>query len=774
VNGPTDLARAARKLAAALQRLPDAGPSALAQQFAFARWLERDGVTPGSSLAAAVTLCNRSRPPELLAALAEVEAAAARCDAGSTAAYERFLAAFDAAERRACGAFYTPDQVVRAQVRWADQLVREAGFGDGLSTPGVITLDPAAGTGAYLLAAAELSPQARLVGRELMPGPYAVAESLLPTASLTLGDTLSARFEEPGAELLVCLGNPPYARGDATHPGIAQLLAADAACATRSGHGGDVKNLYNLYAAFWSWAIREVFELRQEQPGLISFVTASSFLNGDAFVGLRQRLRRCCELIWVVDLGGEGRSGRQSANVFPIQSPVAITVAFRRGAVRPDVPAEVHYHRVDGDRSTKLAALDAIPTLADLTWGTADPSWQAPLMPKAADEYLAWPALTDLFPWQHSGVQPKRTWPIAPDRETLSDRWQALLQADDRATAMRASADRSPDRAYAADPRGGPAATPLNDLPEAAPTPTIVPYAMRSFDTQWLLADGRLLSRPRPALWQAHSPRQRYFATSLSLPLGKGPALTVSAAIPDLHVFCGRGAKDIIPFYQDADGLEPNVAPGLLHRLAECYGQAVTVDDLAGYTYGILASPGYTARFHDALTTSPPHLPLTADRGLYADVAAAGSELMRLHLERSANGRANCAVPVPQATAAHPAGVSYDDQTEVLRVGEGIFERVAPAVMTFEVSGLRAVGSWLGYRLAMPKGRRDAPLDQVIHRGWPPARTDELLRLLWTIEATLARYPFLDDLLSRVLAGPLLRSVDLLQDAQRPFDFGDG
>ncbi len=66
--------------------------------------------------------------------------------------YEDFLAAYDPKLRKDAGAYYTPVEVVHAQVRLidrllADKLNKPMGFAEST----VITLDPGVGTGTYLL-----------------------------------------------------------------------------------------------------------------------------------------------------------------------------------------------------------------------------------------------------------------------------------------------------------------------------------------------------------------------------------------------------------------------------------------------------------------------------------------------------------------------------------------------------------------------------------------------------------------------------------------------
>jgi predicted helicase len=318
--------------------------------------------------------------------------------------YEDFLAAYDPRLRKDAGVYYTPREVVQAQVRLIDDLLRSWLAKDlGFADESVITLDPAAGTGTYLLGAIDCalgkveSQQGRgavpgkatglaerIYGFEIMVGPFAVTElrvsralqnrgAVLPAAGthVYLTDTLESphamppqvpMFLKPIAEqqekalevkarvpVIVCLGNPPYDRHEAADPtnrartghwvrwgedgkGTGAILKDFLAPAFEGGHGGHVKNLYNLYVYFWRWGLWKVFESRTAVgPGVVSYVSASSYLDGDAFCGMREHMRRVCDEVWVLDLGGEGRGARRSENVFAIQTPVAIAVAFRCG-----------------------------------------------------------------------------------------------------------------------------------------------------------------------------------------------------------------------------------------------------------------------------------------------------------------------------------------------------------------------------------------------------------------------------------------------------------
>ncbi len=759
--------------------------------------------------------------------------------------YEDFLADYDPKLRRDAGVYYTPVEVVRAQVRLIDALLTERlGRRRGFADSGVVTLDPAAGTGTYLLGVIEhalgrieaeqgagaVAGQAtelarNLHGFELLVGAYAVSElrvsralgdrgASLPAEGtrIYLTDTLESPHAEPPqlplflqpiseqrvralavkreAPVLVCLGNPPYDRHEAARAdngdrtgswvrwgdggkGAGAILGDFLAPVVAAGHGVQAKNLYNLYVYFWRWALWKVFEHETASgPGIVSFITASSYLDGDAFLGMREHMRRVCDEIWVLDLGGEGRGARRSDNVFAIQTPVAIAVAVRTGEAR-EGPARVRYARIEGDREGKLAALDAIDGFGAVEWAECPSEWRAPFRPAGEGAYFSWPLLAELMPWRHSGVQLKRTWPVAPDADTLTRRWRALLQTPNRANAFRETGDRTIGGAYRSALTEEGDASPVAGLPDDAPCPTARRYAYRSFDRQYILADGRLASRPRPSLWRAHGARQIYLTSLFNDTLGGGPALTACSQVPDLHHFSGRGAKDVIPLYRTADAAEANLLPGLLDRLRRQYGRPVSPEDFLAYLYGALAHPAFTARFAGALEARQLRAPVTTDAALFEKVRAVGARLLRLHSygERFVPegepqgavppGAARCVRAVPGDAGGYPEAFRHDGATSTLHVGDGAFAPVTRQVYEFEVSGLKPVQSWLRYRMKKGAGRKSSPLDDIRPQRWTARFTTELLELLWVLEATATGYPEQAELLDAVVAGGCLRADDL-------------
>lgn len=763
--------------------------------------------------------------------------------------YEDFLAAYDPQLRKDAGAYYTPVEVVRAQVRLVDRLLvdrlgMEMGFAEGGN---VTTLDPAVGTGTYLLGviehamarvAAEEGPgsiRARssllwqnIHGFEFMVSPYAVAELRL-TQSLRkyggampgggppvyLTNTLESPFTQPPAPPLfyepiaqehhralrvkdrtpirVCIGNPPYDRHEASTTENRARTGAwvrwgddgDAANAPlnayvepvkKAGHGGHLKNLYNQYVYFWRWAFWKTFEHPLNMgAGIVTYISASSYSDGDAFVGMREHMRRIADEIWIIDLGGEGRGTRKSENVFAIQTPVAIGIAIRATRhTHKDIPAKVHYTCIEGTRDEKLAELDRITGFDDLTWEQCPDDWHAPFRPAGKGEFFNWPDLTDLMPWQVSGAQIKRAWPIAPDEQTLKYRWKALLTSDDRSKAFKETRDRKVGREYPSLFSSSGRLEPIIKLKAGAMPADIRRYAYRSFDRQYIIADNRVGDYMRPSLWQSHGEHQVYFTTLLNHPLGKGPALTVASDVPDLHHFRGSyGAKEVMPLFRDSAAQEPNTLPGLLSALTKYLGRKVSTEDYVAYLYGILAQPAYTKRFHDELGSREVHVPITKDAALFEQVAGIGRNLIWLHTycERMApegkrhgqvpKGKARCTLAVPDLPEHYPESYDYDPDRRALFIGSGEFAPVSPEVWDFEVSGLKVVQSWLAYRMRSGAGRKSSPLDDIRPERWTAEFTTELLHLLWILEHTLANYPEQGKLLDRVLSGELIQASEL-------------
>lgn len=238
--------------------------------------------------------------------------------------YENFLEVYDNKLRKLTGSYYTPPEVVRTMVRLCDEALKSPRFGiaDGLAGKDVHIVDPATGSGTFLLGlierikatiaardgegnvAASMNEIAgRLVGFELQFGAFAVAQLRLLAEMLEIGadatprlfvtDTLGDPFADletgqgiyreisksrteankvkRSEPITVVIGNPPYkekAKGKGAwieNGSPAKQKREDIPLNSWQPPkewkvGAHAKHLRNLYVYFWRWAAWKVFE----------------------------------------------------------------------------------------------------------------------------------------------------------------------------------------------------------------------------------------------------------------------------------------------------------------------------------------------------------------------------------------------------------------------------------------------------------------------------------------------------------------------------------
>lgn len=657
---------------------------------------------------------------------------------------------------------------------------------------------------------------------ELLPGPYAVAQLRIgerlaeaeghmvqvnevgvyltdtledprtPMPTGLFGDALvlaeeaqKARSVKKDQQITVAIGNPPYDRIDADSGGgwlmdrgpngEPSLFDDVIDPAKQAGVIFSAQaSLYNLYVYFWRWAIWKVFQSKPQEKSIISFITASSWLVGPAFVGLRKLAVDTASEIWVIDLGGEGRGARKEENVFDIQTPVAIVTLVRTG--KASRAATVRYLRIQGTRAEKFKQLDEMQRLdpAD-DWAVIEASNGEPFLPASTDEqWSTFPLLADLFPWQQPGIKYNRMWPVAPSPKTLRRRWRNLLETDDAET--RAEKFVTPKTGRNIHTKVG-VLPPLATLPTDANPEPIVRLAWRSFDQQWTFDDPRLAKTDSPALWQSLSDKQVFLVSPWTARISNGPAATVSTAVPDLHYYNNHGGKDVLPLYRDAEAAKPNITRGLLKFLSDRFERPITPEDFLAYCYALIAHPGYTDMFAEPLGSSPVRVPLTADPELFGNAVGLGQHLLWLHTY--ATRYTSAARPVHRITRradlvwlkpvttlpASTRDIRYDATTKQLIVGDGIIEGVLPEVREFEVAGMNIIDKWLGARTAKGIGRAAQksakPLDKVRPTEWEDEWNDEVLELLRVLTSTVEAYLEQAKLLASVLDGPMVDSSEL-------------
>lgn len=299
--------------------------------------------------------------------------------------------------------------------------------------------------------------------------------------------------------------------------------------------------------------------------------------------------------------------------------------------------------------------------------------------------------------------------------------------------------------------------------------------ALRSFDRQWLIADSRVLDRPRPDLWASLQDGQIFLNQQSSHQIASGPAVVATHLLPDTHHFNGRGGR-ILPLLHP-DG-SPNLAPGLLRHLARSLDlERATASDLAAYVVGVTGHCAFTERFVEELLTPGVRVPLTRSTILWSRAVTLGRELLwaSTYGERCADpafGRMAGAVEFPRGDERQvryltpigrriPDALTYDAGARTLRIGDGTFAPVPEAVWCYDVGGMKIVSKWFGYRKSKPASKRTSPLDDIHADQWPHEWTTELVELLSVLRRITDLAAAQGELLAEILAGPVITETEL-------------
>jgi predicted helicase len=346
--------------------------------------------------------------------------------------YEDFYKVYnpDAADR--LGVVYTPGEIVRFMIRGAEWLTHRH-FGKLLADDGVEILDPATGTGTFIVELLEhmqgagkarlrAKYESELHANEVAILPYYVAnlnieatyaslensyaefpglvfvDTLDNTAGLGIyqghqGDMFGGIADENlervkrqnAARISVIIGNPPYnawqSDYNARNPNRPYRRVDDRIGQTyrRLSKAQNTSSLSDMYVRFWRWASD-----RLRDDGVIAFVTNRSFIEKIAFDGFRLSVADEFAECWLMDLGGDVRANPKLSgtkhNAMAIQTGLTIAFMVRKKAAKG---FKLLYARRPEDETAKdkLAFLDGVDDFD---------RWEvSPLQPDAKGNWLS-------------------------------------------------------------------------------------------------------------------------------------------------------------------------------------------------------------------------------------------------------------------------------------------------------------------------------------------------------------------------------------------------
>ncbi|HEY3320749.1 MAG TPA: type ISP restriction/modification enzyme [Planctomycetota bacterium] len=709
--------------------------------------------------------------------------------------YEGFLKEYDSAKRMRRGVFYTPRPVVSYVVSGVHELLQtNVGLEDGLAStitwgemvkqmPGlevpegtsphshfVTLLDPATGTGTFLVEAIEVIHRAlkskwerqklapsdqvaewnkyvpqhllpRLFGYELMLAPYMIAHikigmKLRETgyrfrsegrARIYLTNALEPAVEVPRRLFEDALALAHEARAVNNVKRTQRFTAIignppysvssqnknpwiDGLCAALKERVQCERNIQPLNDDYVKFLALAQHLRSMAGCGVLGMITNRSFINGKIHRGLRELLVKLYPAISILDLGGDTRSGetQRDDNVFDITQGVAVSLGCSSC-----VGQKQAYARLKGKRAAKY---DALAARSIESWSSIAPTANefllTPQDQSVHAEYERFPSLRTLMPVSSPGVK------------TSNDAaFYAFTKEELREQVIAEGIGWDPG------------------------------YAMRSLyrplDWRWLYYDPVRLGRPRPEL-------ARHVLDGRTISLIAMRQI-VNADISHFGVcrgicchgcfFLGNKGQDYqFPLAvreeaprgcEDAAAFVPNLSPEGQQWLASISGKRAEENSEAWlhYVYAVVHSPAYRTRYASLLKDDFPRLPLTEKPELFGALATIGAELVELHLlesarlERSMTEFAGAREPeIEKITYARNA--VWIDREE-----SAGFRGVPEEVWNFHVGGYQVCEKWLKDR----KGRKLLKAD-IEHYGKIIVALSETICLMKQIDPTIDRY----------------------------------
>lgn len=426
-------------------------------------------------------------------------------------------------------------------------------------------------------------------------------------------------------------------------------------------------------------------------------------------------------------------------------------------------------------------------------------------MPVTVSGWDSYPELPDFYASRFPGVKPNKTWVYAPSESVLQERWndlitEAPLESDKRRQPKQKEEELEKRRIKFVENRDssifkGKPSLPgkdtaqgtersleeqLKDAQDLRLVPPSVQVNYRSFDRQYLLSDPRLMSTPRPKLWEHRVPDQVFIVEQHAHYPKAGPGLYFSALIPDMHAFNNRGGR-AHPILNTAG--KPNLTSEAERLLTACFGGQASAE-LVYYLAGATGHPGYVRTFDAELQQAGIRVPLTVDPDLWSRAVQLGKYVVWLHTygergeplpgmnrvtDKPTDGLYSMPMYEKSMGAAMPEKkptftLGEDDIHGEIAFGASLWNNVEKAVFDYTVGGQQTIGLWAKYRLKKPIGRKSSPLDDIVQQSWPREWTTEFKELLCVLTHLVHLELAQEQLLADILAGDLIPREELAAD----------
>lgn len=494
---------------------------------------------------------------------------------------------------------------------------------------------------------------------------------------------------QKNAPINVVIGNPPYSAGQKSandlnanqkYPSLDKRIAETYAEKSTA----QLKNsLYDSYLRAFRWATDRIGD-----QGVVAFVSNGGWIDGNTGDGVRLSMAEDFTDLYVFNLRGNQRtageqSRKEGGKVFGSgsRSTVAITV----GVKDPTKSGfELHYRDI-GDYLTaeeKLGIVDS-SSIETVDWQSITPNKEGDWLNQRSEEFETWPVLGDkkqifakFFKVHSRGITTSRdAWLIGSSQNQISKNMNIFISTYE--SVRNRLAKEQPEgsilnwlklRPECTDPKKIKWTDLLqrsakNQFPLHINLDRIQTVYYRPFMRQYIYRD--------PSLVHREYQMRQIFPTAthtnigfVSVGAGESVGMSVLATefLPDLHVIAtsqfysrftwtpvdtedgslfGEGdvvkqgeasvygqVGEVVNGYVRAD----NITDEIKQIYRDALGGDVSGDDIFHFVYGKLHDPGYRTKYAADLKKMLPHIETPNSRAEFDKFAAAGKELMDLHV----------------------------------------------------------------------------------------------------------------------------------------------
>lgn len=494
---------------------------------------------------------------------------------------------------------------------------------------------------------------------------------------------------QKNAPINVVIGNPPYSAGQKSandlnanqkYPSLDKRIAETYAEKSTA----QLKNsLYDSYLRAFRWATDRIGD-----QGVVAFVSNGGWIDGNTGDGVRLSMAEDFTDLYVFNLRGNQRtageqSRKEGGKVFGSgsRSTVAITV----GVKDPTKSGfELHYRDI-GDYLTaeeKLGIVDS-SSIETVDWQSITPNKEGDWLNQRSEEFETWPVLGDkkqifakFFKVHSRGITTSRdAWLIGSSQNQISKNINIFISTYE--SVRNRLAKEQPEgsilnwlklRPEFTDPKKIKWTDLLqrsakNQFPLHINLDRIQTVYYRPFMRQYIYRD--------PSLVHREYQMRQIFPTAthtnigfVSVGAGESVGMSVLATefLPDLHVIAtsqfysrftwtpvdtedgslfGEGdvvkqgeasvygqVGEVVNGYVRVD----NITDEIKQIYRDALGGDVSGDDIFHFVYGKLHDPGYRTKYAADLKKMLPHIETPNSRAEFDKFAAAGKELMDLHV----------------------------------------------------------------------------------------------------------------------------------------------